>query len=162
MTDNELAKMLLIYQYVFMTENPNKASKAVRSKMKLKLRHLLTHQEDRYNRAKEIQQRVYKEAWNNLFVVGEGTYISLGTFMTKLYNSIPKQNLVGHMVMKRMFDSYHHCESKHKLSEVEEADMESNAMRLAVEVLRLLGETVTSPLRSMRLNHKNNMIIEKG
>lgn len=160
MTKVELAKIIMIYEFVYMTENPNKVSQEVRSKLKKKLRHILTNQEELYNEAKELRKKAYEDAWYSLFNKGEEAYVSLGNFMAKVYNSMDKQKLIGHKLMKRLFDSYHHCDSDKKLTEQQKIEMETNSYRLAKRFLEELGETVESPLTRMRLNIKNNLIIE--
>ena len=156
MKTKDLAKMMLIYEMMYVTEKPTRLVQSVTSKIKKKLRYILTNQEAFYREAEALQKDVYDKAWAKLFK--DSAYISLGVFMNKLYMSIEKQKLIGHAQMKKVFDAYYHSNDDKTLEEI--AEMEANAHKLAKEVMKLLGDKVESPLKRRAYTLKQNLIIE--
>jgi len=153
-----IAKELLVYQYIYMTNNKTKIARQARTKYRVILSKILTNQESLYKEARALQKEIYTKAWNECFEEREsGYYLSLGTFMSLIWNSIEEKPLVGRAFMDKLFMSYEHCHN----DKCDDYEIESNSTMLAEACLRLIdGDKGVSPFQRRMNIIRNNRIIE--
>ena len=132
--DNRLVKIMLIYEFLYITDNKTKIVDKTVKNLKKYLRHTLFHQTDLYRASEAKKKEVHSKTWNTVFGNMETSkIISIGIFIQDLYESENMTNIIGSKTMDKVLSSYFFSD-KHD----DEAVMEKNSTLLAKEILRLL------------------------
>lgn len=155
MSVKDLAKMMLIYQYLHMTKTRTKKVDDAYKKIKKKLNHIFTYNKALYDEANKLQGETYKTAWDNSFVKSDGKFVSMGAFIQAIYDTVEIQNLVGDKVMRKAIDSYYFDRNDTH----DEKEIEEQANILADECIRLFdGERVSLFKRKLTILKQNRII----
>ena len=156
--EKQIMKLMLIYQYLYMTKQPTSiVSKAI-STLKRSINKIKKYESDLFNKLHKEQMSIYKQAWQNTFG-DDGKTLSMGTFIQVLYESCDKKvfnKWIGSKVMEKVIDSYFFA----KTIEGKEYETEQTARNLAEEILNLLGEPVENKLKTKFTILAQNKIIE--
>jgi len=131
----DLAKMMLIFNFLYQTKKPTKPVQQVILKMKKTIRKIFQNRLEFYEEADALQKDLYKKAWNNTMnEKTDGQYMSLGSLITILFSSVQSQTLIGMRVLEKAIDSYYFAESGGK----DDYQLEQQSSILANEFLRLI------------------------
>ena len=145
MTVTDLAKWLLIYQWVYMTKKKTKAVQSLTKKLKKKLTHIYTYKRDLYNEATELQKKVYSDAWEAVYGSKTATeYISMGLVSFALYDSLNDQSLIGKKVMDKALDSFYFA----RMDNVDELALETNTNKLSDKLIELFDGKKSNPFKT--------------
>ena len=144
--ENNLSKMLIVYQWLYMTEQPTAAVTAGIKKFQAVFRPLMKKHEKMWLKCRTHQKDLYAKAWENTEEESDGRTLSVGLMVTKLYQSIPQKEAnkyIGKKAMERVTDSYFFAEIHDK----DRVEIEKHANILVDEIIRLYdGEKAKSPL----------------
>jgi len=158
MKTKDLAKMMLIYQYLHMTKKPTKAVQNTYSKIRKKLDHIHKHNKALYDEANKLQGETYLKAWNNSFEKSDGKFVSMGTFIQAIYETVESQNLVGEKVMRKCIDSYFFDRNDTH----DEYEIEEQANLLADACINIFDGEKKNRFKTRLTILKQNNIIDKG
>ena len=140
----KLAKVMLLYEFLYITTNKTKIVDRTVKNLKRYLRNILMHQKALYRASEAKKEEVHSKAWNTIFGSMETSkVISLGIFIQDIYESEDMSLIVGKKTMDKVLSSYFFSD-KHD----DEVTMEKNSNLLAKEVLKLLdGEKELTPFQ---------------
>jgi len=158
--EKNLAKILLIYNYLYMTKNRNSIVNKTLKALKRSLNVIRNSESDMFEKVRKEQICVYEQAWNNTFG-DNGKTLSLGTFIQIIYESCDKKitnKWIGQKLMEKTIDSYFFA----KTIEGKEYEIENTARNLAEEVLKLLGEPIENKLKTKFTILAQNKIVTEG
>jgi len=142
--DSRLVKIMLIYEFLYITDNKTKIVDKTVKQLKKYLRNILMYQEISYRASEAKKKEVHSKAWDTVFGSMETSkIISIGCFLQELYDSDNFSNVIGKKNMDKVLTSYFFSDKFD-----DELTMERNSIALATEVLKLLdGEKELTPFQ---------------
>ena len=159
MTVKTLAKLILIYNYLYITKQPTKIVQKHIIKFKKSFTTILKNRPDFYKKADTLHSQVYRDAWRNTTGPDDETrLVSLGHFIQVIWESINEpQKLITERQIDKILSSYYFSRSDN----LNELQMEQEANKLGNEVVKLLdGEKGISKFQRRLTILKQNKRVE--
>ena len=150
--DNRLVKIMLIYEFLYITDNKTKIAQGAVKTLRKYLSNVLTYQETLYRASESKKKDIYSKSWDTVFGAMETSrVISIGIFIQSIYESDNFKDVIGDKKMDKVLSSFFFSNTVN-----DEAIMEKNSNLLAKEVLKLLdGEKELTPFQKRMKEIKN-------
>jgi len=159
-TNKDLAKLILVYQWLYSTDKPTRPVSSLTTKLKKKFAVIMSNQKEMFMKNVRYQDEIYAQAWAKTMSDNDDKLVSLGLMIGRVVETIDDKVLAkyaGLKVFEKAIDSYYFAKNSH----LDDADLEEQATILVDSILEGFdGKKKDMKVKRMLFNVNNNRIIE--